>query len=114
MFELNVGIVLRDLGDHASPEAGSREDIRLVDACNLLLSIAREFEGQSGNSLDLVLAIDEGIDGSSAASLFPFPRRSTEVKSAGQLANHHDVNIFDDVGLDWRRVGKRFHHGHWT
>ena len=112
MAQLDVRIVLRHADDDPPPELRGLEHVGLVHGHDLLAALARGFEGDFGDADDLRRGIDLGVDAALAALVGLDPARRAEVDPAGQLADHHDVETVDDLGLERRGVGQhREEHG---
>ena len=64
-------------------------------------SLAREFEADAGDALDLVGVVDLGIDCALlAVAEIGDGFRLAEIDPAGQLAHDHDVEAFDQFALE--------------
>ena len=90
--------------DNLAPQAGGLQHVALVDARDLVATLARGLEGLARNALDLVLAVLHGVVGALAAAavgaralLVVEALAAPKVQAAGKLANNHEVNALDDL-----------------
>ena len=105
MFERDVGIVFRDLGDGGAPELRDFEDVGLVDGGDFVAALAGELEGDAGYADDFGLGVAHGVDGF-VGFLVP-PARRAEVEAAEEFADEENVDVFGDLGAQRGAVGER-------
>ncbi len=93
---------------HLAPQHAGDHDVGFFHRRHLVAAQARQFKGDAGDALDLVLVIDLGIDG----ALFARGQGDeflglTEIDPAGQFAHDHDVETGHHLGLQGRGVFQR-------
>ena len=103
MVELNIRIVLvMDLDDGASPEAGGRKDIGFVDTCQVTMTLAGRFHGETGDAVDFRHRVVFQIPGSFCAVMDLGFTAVAEVNAANELTDDHDVGAFGNFRFQRR------------
>ena len=108
MLELHVLEFARmHCGHHLVPEHAAFHHVALFHRGDLVAALARELEGHARNALDLVGVVDLRIDGALlAVAEIGDGLRLAEINAAGELAQDHDVEAFDQFALERRGVGQ--------
>jgi hypothetical protein len=107
MVDHDVGIVGRRLVHDLAPQAARRHDVRLVDAREATAPAARQLEGEPHHAPDLVLVVDQRVDGTAALGGRRLLRRTPEVDAASELAHDQQVDIVEALGAQRRCVDER-------
>lgn len=103
MVKLNIRIVLvMDLDDGASPEAGGRKDIGFVDTCHVTMTLAGRFHGETGDAVDFRHRVVFQIPGSFCAVMDLGFTAVAEVNAANELTDDHDVGAFGNFRFQRR------------
>ena len=99
------------LGRLFAPQHAGVHHVGLLRGEDLVLALARQFEGDGADAADLggrVALRVEGLD--LAGGVDVAAARLTEIHAAGQLADDHDVEALDDLGLQRGGVDQRVEH----
>ena len=112
MLELHVlELALVHLRHHLVPQHAGLHDVALFHRGDLVAPLARKLEGDARDALDLVGVVDLGVDRALlAVAEIGDGLRLAEINAAGQLAQDHDVEPFDQLALErggirQRRIG---------
>ncbi len=109
VLELDVGRVGLVRGRHdLVPQDARPHDVALFRRVHLVAPLAREIEGDLGDALDLVRRVDLRVDRALLAVLERDDLlRLAEIDAARELAHDHDVEPFDELALQRRRIRER-------
>ena len=107
--QFDVGILLGDFADHGPPQLRDFKDVRLVHGANPPAPQLGGLKGAVGDTRDLILIIDHGVDAAPAAVVLGQCARFAEIKPAGQFTHDQEIQPFEFFGLEAR--GMR-HAGH--
>ena len=107
VIQFHIGEFLANLIGDLAPETGGFEDVGLVDRRDLLAATAREHEGETHDTADFNISVDQRIDRLFAALW----RRAaalglTEVETAGQLADDNKVHTGHAFRLERGKFGE--------
>ena len=106
MLERHVGVVPGQAGHDVPPELGDDQHVGLVDRRQPPAPLAGHLEAHAGHPLDLPRRVDHGVDAAGlAVGQHLDAARLTEVETARQLPDHHDVGArhhrrFERRGVD--------------
>ena len=88
-------------GDDLLPQHAGFHHVVLFRRGHLVAALARQIEGDAGNSLDLAGGVELGVDGPLLAVLEGDDLlRLTEIDATGELAHDQDVEILDQLALE--------------
>ena len=101
VLELHVGILLLvKLGRLLAPQHAGVHDVGLLGRQHLVAALARQLEGDGADAADLAYRVALGVECLDLAlGVGLAAARLAEIDAAGQLADDHDVETFDDLGL---------------
>ncbi len=109
MLQLDVLVLrLMDGRDDLVPQHARLHDVALLGRVHLVVTLARQIEGDARDTLDLAGRVDGCIDGALLAVLQRHDLlRLAEVGAAGQLAQDQEVEALDQLALETRCLGER-------
>ena len=99
MRQLNVRILLADLGDDFAPQNGRLQDVGLIDGGHFVTTLTSGFKSDARDTFDFKAVIHLGIKGFLMLTAAFAAFWLAEVDAAGQFANAENVEaVGSDVG----------------